>query len=159
MSSIELIEAVNDRLQWDGVWGDGVRWLDQGEDSLGAALDRAVADLIEPPQLIMCSWAAAAVILMDDYESMPQGHFPAYADYEAALAQRAFRRDSDKERIFRAQRLFERGYIGRFRGAPVVASVYLGVWGGDYLIVASTPDPLKVEYDGTNCVMVNRPPV
>ena len=152
-----FIRAANDRLQWDGIWEDEVRRFQRGDRSVHEALDEAIGALFvevrnpgDRARLILCSWAAARELMLEARELEPEGHFATGADYQAEAAKRAFQHDLDSKR----EHLFERGYLGTYRGAGVIAPVYLGVWEGNYAIVASVLEPGKVEYDGSNCVMV-----
>jgi hypothetical protein len=136
----EFIQAANNRLQWDGIWK--VKCIFPGPVSVHEALDRAIIALFEKtggskPQLILCSWAAGRRLLLEAREREPQGHFPFQWDHEGSRGH-----------------LFERGYLGTYAGAVVIASIYLGVWESDYAIVSSVLQPKEVEYDGSNCVLV-----
>ena len=152
----EFIRAANDRLQWDGIWEDSVPRVTRGDgDDVHATLDRAIIALFQhtgggKPQLILCSWATARELLLEAGEREPEGHFPTDADYRREADKRAFQYDSGAMRL-----LFERGYLGTYGGAVVIASVYLGVWESDYAIVASVRAPGEVQYDGSNCVLVD----
>ena len=150
----EFIRAANDRLQWDGVWERFDERLHR-DTGVHEALDVAIGALFrktgQRAQLILCSWATARELVLEARERAPTGHFPTSADYQREAAKRAFQWDTEGSR----EHLFERGYIGTYGGAVVIASPYLGIWESDYAIVASVPEPGKVEYDGSNCVIVD----
>jgi len=150
----DFIRAANDRLQWDGIWEDGVQRLQREQRTVHEALDLAIGALFSKTgkraELILCSWAVARELVLEAREREPSGHFPTAADYQREQAKRAFQYDFDARR----EHLFERGYLGTYGGAVVIASVYLGVWETDYAIVSSVREPRQVEYDGSNCVMV-----
>jgi hypothetical protein len=149
----EFIQAANNRLQWDGIWK--VKCIFPGPVSVHEALDRAIIALFEKtggskPQLILCSWAAGRRLLLEAREREPQGHFENASAYDREAMKRAFQWDHEGSR----GHLFERGYLGTYAGAVVIASIYLGVWESDYAIVSSVLQPKEVEYDGSNCVLV-----
>jgi hypothetical protein len=150
----EFIRAANDRLQWDGIWERFDERL-RRDGGVHEAFDRAIGALFtktsKRAQLILCSWQTARELLLEAREREPQGHFDTSADYKREMDKRAFQWDHDGSR----EHLFERGYLGTYGGAIIIASVYLGVWETDYAVVASVPEPGKVEYDGSNCVLVD----
>jgi len=135
--------AANDRLQWDGIWEDTAEVFEQIGD-LHGVLDAACL-AVKAPKLIICPWATATQLLNRNHmawDATPDGKLP--ESYP-------FHRDLEGERLH----LLERGYIGLYRGAVVIASPYADFsFGEPYAVVASTSDASAIEYNGSNCVLV-----
>lgn len=140
----EWLRAVNDRLQWDGMWEDTCNVFTTYIESnphpkdVYEALDDAWEFIQGPPKLLICSWTVGRLLFdrnTRDWNNTTDGKLP--NDYP-------FHRDLDAERKF----LLERGYFGRYRGALVAASVYADKEG----ILATVENPGDVDYDGSNCI-------
>ena len=139
------IRAVNDRLQWDGCWETWGDRLIRGDQHLFQVLNQACA-LVGSPKLIIGPWAMAKELLAlnnsawnDTSDGRLGGDFP-------------FHRDLDAERKF----FLEQGYIGRYQGAQVFASIHADGWGdtADSAYVSSATEPKEIEYDGSNVAII-----
>jgi len=134
----------NDRLQWDGIWEDSVRVFHQENGDLYSLLD-AACEAVGEPKLIICPWPAGLHLLARnqlDWDATSDGRLP--ESYP-------FHRDFEGERLH----LMERGYLGLYRGAMVIASVFADFsFNEPYAVVASTGDASAIDYEGSNCVLV-----
>ena len=132
--NFDFIRAVNDRLEWDGIWEGTVPRVTQDGRSLYDVLDEA-CNKVGSPHLLILPWSVACALLQHNHEGS-QSHF---------------RRDLEAE-----DTLLERGYIGHYREATVVASIYADdPWGKKpYGIVASVHHPSEISYAGENCALI-----
>lgn len=140
-----LIRAVNDRMQWDGCWEKWEDRLIRGDQSLFQVLNQACS-MVGKPQIIIGTWAMAKELMAlnanawgDTRDGVIGGDPP-------------FHRDLDAERVF----ALEKGYIGRYQGAQVFASIYADGWKdqADSAYVSSATLPKDIEYDGSNVVII-----
>jgi len=139
----DWIRAVNDRLLWDGCWEDSCQTFScqfGGKHPRGIyeAFDDAWELIEGEPKLIIVSWVVGHRLLDRndrDWNNTTDGRLP--TEYP-------FHRDTDAEKRF----LLERGFLGRYQGALVAASVFADGEG----ILATVENPRDVEYDGSNCI-------
>jgi len=142
-----LLTDANKRLMWDGIWEETVRRVPLLDGALYTTFDEACR-MVGDPKLVLCPWSIAQQLLIDNDNAFMKSKDGLLGDYP-------FKRDTAAEQLGDAGFLWK-GYVGRYRGASIIATPYLGIW-ENYCIVSSAADPLKIEYDGSNCVMVTLP--
>ena len=136
-----LLTDANKRLMWDGIWEETVRRVPLLDGALYTTFDKACR-MVGDPKLVLCPWSIAQQLLIDNDNAFMKSKDGLLGDYP-------FKRGTaTQESVF-----LWKGYVGRYRGAKVIATPYLGIW-ENYCIISSAADPLKIEYDGSNCVMV-----
>jgi hypothetical protein len=142
----EIINAIHDRLHWDGVWESTCRSYPIARNHPSQSIVEALAMLPELGTFVIISWGLAEQLLTDDHALFHSLRSLA-PDEDPRWVMRAFIRNTKGG-------LDVLGYIGDIGGVPVVASLNaLPCWGNPSLVTCA-PTPKDIEYDGSNVILL-----
>lgn len=140
----ELIQAANYRLRCDDVWTATRHWCFREVD-LHEALNEAFELLSTKgkPELLIVPWTVGIALLYRYYKEvsyrMDSGGHP-YEDMPLEVE--------------KSSSLQEKGYLGKYRGALVVASIHASFM-KPFGILATTSNPRDINSNGSNCILLD----